>query len=158
MTDFDDRLAAGEALERRIAAELEARGWTVTQWGQGILPTATRRAIREARSSFRYFPDLVASRPGEIIAIDAKDSMHSTQSGRYAVSRECVKFGIQFFAAFGLRLFYVFGNLGVMCPTEITSYGQVGPRATGGAYFLVDGRLAHIFDDVFGSPGLATAA
>jgi hypothetical protein len=84
--------------------------------------------------------------------------MHSTATGRYAVSRECVAFGLQFYAAFALPLFYVFGNLGVMCPTEISSYGQLGPRATGGAYYLVDGRLAHIFDDVFGEPVALAAA
>lgn len=152
-TSFPDRMAAGSAHEDRVARELESRGWTVTKWGQGILPEVARRAIREARSSFRYFPDLVAARAGEIVTIDAKERMHSTETGRYAVSRECVAFGVQFYAAFRLPLFYVFGNLGVMCPTEISTYGQIGPRATSGAYYLVNVRFVRIFDDVFGIPG-----
>jgi Holliday junction resolvase len=151
MNNFTERLAVGEAHERRVKQELELRGWTVTQWGQGILPEVTRWAIREARSRFRHFPDLVAARSGEIITVDAKDRMHSTRTDRYAISRDCVAFGLQFYAAFSLPVFYVFGNLGVLCPTEVTSYGRLGPRSTGGAYYLVDGRLAHDFDAVFGS-------
>jgi hypothetical protein len=158
MATFEARLATGKDHETRVTSELEQRGWTVTQWGQGILPDVTRWAIREARSRFRYFPDLVAARPGEIATIDAKECMHSTETGRYAVSRECVAFGLQFYAAFGLPLYYVFGNLGVLCPTEISSYGRVGPRSTGGAYYLVNGHFAHIFDDVFGVPLPAAAA
>lgn len=158
MTTFMDRLAVGNELEHRVASELEARGWTVSCWGQGILPDQTRQAIRDARSRFQHFPDLVAARAGEIVTVDAKDHMHSVETDRYAVSRQCVNFGLQFYAAFGLPLYYVFGNLGVLCPTEIMSYGQVGPRATGGAYYLVNGRLAHHFDDVFGSPQVAAAA
>lgn len=154
---FQERLTVGVAHERRVATELELRGWTVTQWGQGILPETTRHAIREARSRFRHFPDLVAARAGEIVTIDAKDHMHSIESDRYAVSRDCVSFGLQFYAAFGLPLYYVFGNLGVMCPTEIASYGRIGPRATGGAYYLLNGSLAHIFDDVFGQPATMAA-
>src|SRR6266566_1427819 len=110
MSTFTEQLAAGTAHEGRVASELEARGWTVTCWGQGILPELTRRAIRDARCKFAHFPDLVAARPGEIVAIDAKTVMQSTETGRYAVSRECVAFGVQFHAAFGLPLFYVFGN------------------------------------------------
>ena len=139
-----------------MASELEARGWIVTQWGQGILPDATRRALREIHSRFRYFPDLIASRTGELVTVDAKDCMHSTETGRYAVSRDCVDFGLQL-AALGLPLYYVFGNLAVFCPTEVMSYGQIGPRATGGAYYLVSGRIARNFDDVFGSPIEAAA-
>jgi len=155
---FADRLATGISLEARVAAELRRNGWTVTQWGQGILPDEVRRAIRETGSRFRHFPDMVAARAGEVITVDAKDHMHSTDTGRYAVSRECVAFGLQFYAAFNLPVFYVFGNMGVLCPTEIMSYGQIGPRSTGGAYYLVSGRMARIFDDVFGqqaSGGLA---
>jgi len=152
MSTFDERLAVGDSHEQRVTAELEKRGWAVTPWGQGILPTQTRWAIREARTRFRHFPDLIASRAGEIVTIDAKERMQSTDTGRYAIHRECVQFGLQFLAAFDLPVYYVFGNLGVLCPTEVASYGRIGPRATGGAYYLVNGRLAHIFDDVFGAP------
>ena len=158
MTTFDERLSAGTSHEQRVAEELEKRGWTVTPWGQGILPAQTRWAIREARTRFRHFPDLIASRAGEIVTIDAKERMQSTDTGRYAIHRECVQFGLQFLAAFDLPVYYVFGNLGVLCPTEVASYGRIGPRATGGAYYLVNGRLAHIFDDVFGGAAGEVAA
>jgi hypothetical protein len=157
MTTFAERLSVGDAHQSRVADELEARGYAVTAWGQAILPEVTRRTIREVRSRFRYFPDLIASRAGEIVTVDAKNCMHSNETGRYAVSQACTSFGLQFTAAFGLPLYYVVGNLAVLCPTEVMSYGQIGPRATGGAYYLVDSRFARNFDDVFGSPLQAAA-
>ncbi|HEV2452537.1 MAG TPA: hypothetical protein VGS62_11505 [Streptosporangiaceae bacterium] len=156
MAAYAERAATGDQHERRVRLELQRRpDWTVTPWGQSILPEATRQALRDSRSRFRHFPDLVASRPGEIVTIDAKDRMRSTETARYAVARECVSFGLQFFAAFSIPVYYVFGNLGVLCPTEVASYGRLAP---GGAYYLVSERLAHQFDDVFGYPQMGSAA
>jgi len=154
---FAARLALGDEHEHRVRYELEARGWEVTPWGQAILPEQSRRVLRAFR--FRHFPDLLATRPGECIAIDAKDRMRSSGTGRYAVARECVSFGLQFVAAFGIPVYYVFGNLGTLCPTEVMSYGRIGPRASGsGAYYLVSDRIAHHFEDVFGQPDHRSAA
>lgn len=75
--------------------------------------------------------------------------MRSTQTDRYAISRSCVSAGLHIIT-FGPPLFYVFGNLGVLTPSEVMAYGTLGPRARGGAYYLIPGRLAHHFDDVFG--------
>lgn len=158
MTTFSERLAVGDTHQQRIEKELDARNWAVAPWGQGILPEAHRQAIRDSGTRFRHFPDIVATRPGEFVSIDAKDRMHSTETGRYAISKDCVSFGLQFIAAFGIPVYYVFGNLGVLCPTEVMSYGTIGPRSTGGAYYLVSERLAHHFDDVFGYPEPGTAA
>ena len=158
MSTYVDRTAVGDAHEMRVARELGERGWTAGPWGQAILPEQVVKSIRDSGSRFRHFPDLVAARPGEVVAIDAKDRMRSTETGRYAISRECVSFGLQFVAAFGIPVYYVFGNLGVLCPTEVMSYGRIGPRSTGGAYYLIGERLAHHFDDVFGSPGSEKAA
>jgi hypothetical protein len=158
-TTFSDRLSFGEQHEKRVRHELEARGWEVTPWGQGILPEQTRQSIRDTRCRFRHFPDLIASRPGELVVIDAKDGMHSAETGRYAVAADCVSFGLQYVAAFGMALYYVFGNLGVLSPSEVHAYGTRGSRVGGGgAYYFVPERLTHHFDDVFGQPSYGTAA
>jgi Holliday junction resolvase len=159
MTSFTTRLTVGEEHEQRVQRELEERGWTVARWGQGILPKPVRRAIQEGGSRFRHFPDLIAARPGGLVVIDAKDRMHSSETGRYAVARECVSFGLQFTAAFSLPVYYVFGNLAVFTPAELMSYGSPGPRSTGsGAYYLMPERLGRHFDDVFGRPEHGEAA
>jgi Holliday junction resolvase len=158
MTTWQERKQVGDAHERRVLNELEARGWTVAPWGQGVLPVAIQAALSQSESQWRHFPDLVAARDGEVITIDAKDQMRSGETERYAVGKRCVSFGLQFLAAFGIPVFYVFGNLGVLTPQEVSSYGTVGPRARGGAYYLVNGRIAHHFDDVFGAPGGLSAA
>jgi Holliday junction resolvase len=152
MNNWEQRKIAGTAHEERIAEELAARGWNAAPWGQGILPPPIREALSRSESRWKHFPDLVAARDGDVVTIDGKDRMRSTETDRYAISRECVSFGLQFLAAFGIPVFYVFGNLGVLTPTEVQSYGTLGPRSRGGAYYLVPGRIGHHFDDVFGAP------
>lgn len=149
---WEQRKAVGDALETRVAEELTDRGWVTAPWGQGVLPPEIRQALSRSESRFRHFADLIAARDGDVVTIDCKDRMQSTETGRYAISRSCVSFGLQFVAAFGLPVFYVFGNLGVLTPTEVMAYATIGPRVRGGAYYLVNGGLAHQFDGVFGSP------
>lgn len=149
---WEQRKEVGDALERRVAEELQGRGWDVAPWGQGILPPRIREAVSRSEGRFKYQADLIAARDGDLVTIDCKDRMRSTQSDRYAISRPCVSFGLQAIAAFGVPVFYVFGNLGVLTPSEVMAYGSIGPKVRGGAYYLVPGRLAHNFDDVFGLP------
>ena len=149
---FAARLALGQKHERRVADELRRRRWTVDEWGQGVLSGPIRDAIRRSDSRLRFLPDLIAAQDGELVTIDCKDRMQSADTGRYAVSRNCVNFGLQL-AALGVAVFYVFGDLGVLVPTEVMSYGRIGPtRSVGGAYFLVSSRFLHNFDEVFGRP------
>jgi hypothetical protein len=152
MSSFGGRLSIGTAHERRVATELRARGWAVDIWGQGALSAEVRDAIQRGESRLRFLLDLIAARKGELVTVDCKDQLRSTNSGRYAIARQCVNFGLQM-AALDVPLYYVFGNLGVLLPTEVKAYGRIGSRGTGsGAYYLVPDRLGHQFDDVFGTP------
>ena len=127
-------------------------------WGQGVLSSTVREAICRSNSQLRLLPDLIAGRDGELVTIDCKNRIRSGHTGRYAISRHCVNFGLHL-NAMGVPVFYVFGNLGVLLPTEVMSYGRIGPRVTGnGAYYLVAERLAHHFDDVFGKTRAADVA
>jgi hypothetical protein len=148
--NFEQRKAVGDAHEQRVAEELEKRDWEVSPYGQAVLSPGIRSAISANGYPWRYAPDLIASRDGDVIAVDAKDRMRSTHTDRYAIKKDCVTFGIAFVVITGIPVFYVFGNLGVLTPTEVQAYGTLGPRARGGAYYLVPGRLGHDFDDVFG--------
>jgi Holliday junction resolvase len=150
MNTWSERKTVGDQHEQRVAVELRSRGWEVAPWGQGMLPDAIRQAA--SRTTWANCPDLIAARDGDLVTIDCKDRMSSSETGRYAIARKCVSFGLQFVASFGIPTFYVFGNLGVLTPWEVMAYGSVGPRGLGGSYYLVNGRLAHQFDDVFGAP------
>ena len=86
VTHWQDRKKVGDAHEQRIAAELQARGWTVQRCGQGTYPPVIRQALVRTDSALRYFPDLIAARDGELVTIDAKDRMPSTHTDRYAIS------------------------------------------------------------------------
>lgn len=148
---WKERLAVGESLEVRVASALKRRGWAVDHWGQGILSPRVRDALAASRSRFGHFPDLVAARRGEVVTVDAKDRMWSTPGNRYAVRRTCVSFGLQFLAAFDIPLYYVFGNFGVLTPSEAQAYGSLAGRTAGGAYYLIPGGYGHRFDHVFGA-------
>jgi hypothetical protein len=151
MQKFEARKKIGDAHEERVLREMEARGWTVDQWGQATLKEEIQREV--SRTQWAHFPDLVAVRPGELVAIDAKDRMSSADTARYAISRRCVAFGLQFMAAFGIPLFYVLGNLAALTPHEVLAYSTRGaPNLGGGSYHLINERLGHHFDDVFGAP------
>ena len=148
---WEERKAAGDAHEQRVAHELELRGWTVSQCGTGVYKPEIQWALGRSESSIREFPDLIAARDGEVVTIDCKERMSSAETGRYAISRRCLTAGMKFLGANApVPLYYVFGNLGVLTPAEVMHYGSLGQR--GGSYYLVPGRLGHHFDDVFGTP------
>ncbi|MGW3255514.1 hypothetical protein ACWDCX_33830 [Streptomyces fungicidicus] len=142
-----------------MAAALRARGWTVHPCGQGTYPPAVREALRRTRSALRQFPDLIAARGNDLITIDAKDRMPSTDTDRYAISTDTVNGGLLFTAAHApTPLYYVFGDLKVLTPAEVVHYTAHALRHHSGAFHLVHTERAHRFDDVFGSAGTAAAA
>ncbi|KRD23377.1 MULTISPECIES: hypothetical protein [unclassified Streptomyces] len=150
MTQWQDRQAIGDMHERRVAAALRARGWTVQPCGQGTYPPAVREALRRTRSALRHFPDLIAARGADLITIDAKDRMPSTDT---------VSAGLFFTAAHApTPLYYVFGDLKVLTPAEVVHYTAHALRHRSGAFHLVRTEQAHHFDEVFGSAGAAAAA
>ncbi|MFE5795562.1 hypothetical protein ACFQ8C_23710 [Streptomyces sp. NPDC056503] len=151
VTQWQQRKAVGDAHEQRVAAALASQGWTVERCGQGTYPPAIQQALARTTSALRWFPDLIAARAGEVVTIDAKDSMPSSTSGRYAVADEAVHAGLQFIAANRpTPLYYVFGDLRVLTPVEILHYTGHAERQHDGAYRLVSTRQAHSFDTVFG--------
>jgi hypothetical protein len=116
------------------------------------------RPLQCSDSTLRYFPDLLAARGTELVAIDAKTRLPSSTSRRYAISHKCVTAGLQFLGANApIPLYYVFGDLRVLTPSEITHYCTHGSRHPGGAYYLIHTHQAHRFDTVFGPAELAQA-
>jgi Holliday junction resolvase len=151
VASWQERKAVGDVHEQRVAAALQGCGWEVVAWGQATLPMPMRKAISNSQSPWRYFPDLIAVRGADLITIDAKDNMAGPNSPRYAIKKDCVQFGLEFFAVFKIPLFYVFGNLGVLTPAEILAYLPNRSRPNG-AYFLIHAERTHPFDQAFGAP------
>lgn len=159
MRQWQDRKTVGDAHEQRVAVALHARGWTVHPCGQGTCPPAVRDALRRTRSALRQFPDLIAARGTDLVTIDAKDRMPSTDTDRYAISTDTVNAGLLFTAAHApTPLYYVFGDLKVLTPAEVVHYTAHALRHRSGAFHLVRTERAHHFDDVFGPAAAAAAA
>ncbi|MFE2718895.1 hypothetical protein ACFXKI_45065 [Streptomyces mirabilis] len=142
-----------------MAAALRARGWTVHPCGQGTYPPAVQEALRRTRSALRQFPDLIAARGSDLVTIDAKDRMSSTDTDRYAISTATVNAGLLFTAAHApTPLYYVFGDLKVLTPAEVVHCTAHALRHRSGSFHLVCTERAHHFDEVFGSEGMLAAA
>lgn len=153
VTHWQNRKAIGDAHEQHVIKTLRACGWTVQPCGQGTYPPAIQRALACTHSALRYFPDLIAARDGEVITIDAKDRMPSTDSDRYAISTGTLKAGLLFTAAHApTPLYYVFGDLKVLTPSEVHHYTTHARPHRSGAWVLVATKRAHPFEEVFGAP------
>ncbi|GAA1536100.1 hypothetical protein GCM10009730_51620 [Streptomyces albidochromogenes] len=115
--------------------------------------------MSRTRSALRHFPDLIAARGAELVTIDAKDRMPSTDTDRYAISAATVNAGLLFTAAHApTPLYYVFGNLKVLTPAEVVHRTAHALRHRSGAFHLVRTERAHRFDDVFGPESTLAAA
>ena len=151
MATWLERKGAGDRHEARVAAELEALRWTVHPCGQGTYPSAVQQALGRSQSALRYFPDLLAARGPDVIAVDCKARLGSANTGRFAISRACLRAGLMFLGTNEpMPLYYVFGDLTVLTPAEVMHYCSVSLRHPGGAYYLVSTRYAHPFSEVFG--------
>ncbi|MFG2825646.1 hypothetical protein ACGFX4_40230 [Kitasatospora sp. NPDC048365] len=159
MTDWTTRKEIGDQHEQRVARELRHRGWTVHPFGQGTYPTAIQNALRLTNSPLRQLPDMIAANGNRIVCIDAKTSLHSTTSNRYAVSRASVQAGLQFTGLNApVPLYYVFGDLRVLTPSDIAHHSDHGDEHPGGSYFLISTHFARPFESVFGPTPLHRAA
>lgn len=159
MANWPLRKEIGDQHEQRITRELEHRGWTVQLCGQGTYPLAIQDALRRTDSALRQFPDLIAARGLDLIAIDAKTRMSSTTTQRYAISRKSLLAGLQFLGMNApVPLYYVFGDLTVLTPPEVMHYPSNASRHASGSYYLISTHQAHHFDDVFGTIAAAHAA
>lgn len=159
MAGWHERKAKGDDHERDVKDLLEQLGWEVQLCGQGTFLPLIREALRHTDSGLRQFPDMLAARGRDIVAIDAKTRMESTGTGNYAVSRTCLQAGLQMTSSLApVRLFYVFGDYRVLTPAEVMAYSCHAQLHTSGSYHLVDTRYAHRFDDVFGPRALLHSA
>ena len=76
---FQRRMHIGESHESAVARELERRGWTVVQFGQGLLPDDIRTALMDRETPLRWLPDLIAAKPQQnrVVLVDAKSEQRS---------------------------------------------------------------------------------
>lgn len=131
------------------------RGWHVNPWGQGVLDEPVREALKSGYGeNIRHTPDLLAAREGEVILIDCKSRMTSSDTGRHSISRAAVRAHRQIEAVYDVPIYYVFDDLGVLTPWEVITVGGAGPHlrvGNRGSYYLVSAGLTRPFDDVFGA-------
>lgn len=102
---------------------------------------------------------MIAAKGTDLVAIDAKTRMPSTHSARYSISRSSLRAGLQFQGANpDISFYFVFGDLQVLTPAEISCYSAHGTRHHTGSYYFIDTRHAHTFSEAFGAAGSQRSA
>jgi hypothetical protein len=78
--------------------------------------------------------------------------MPSTHTNRYAISTATLNAGLLFTATHApTPLYYVFGDLKVLFPSEVHHYSTHTRHHPSGAWVLVATHKAHGFGEVFGT-------
>jgi hypothetical protein len=156
---FEQRLATGLDHEQRVQTELEARGWAVSPYGEGVLSDPVRWALQRTESYRRSDPDFYAAHGSTIYGIDAKTAMRGELAAVYRISRRTLADHLRMWAEGEPPIYYVFGNLGVATPAEVLRFHGVDSISqVSGSYVVVDAGRPRPFDEVFGPPALLQAA
>jgi hypothetical protein len=158
--DLIGRVAANGSLGKTdLGALLLWKRIRVGGLGRGVALYAGQRRPEDhggCRSALPYFPGLLAARGPDVIAVECKARLGSTNTGRFAISRAFLRPGLMFLGTNEpVPLYYVFGDHKVLTPAEVMHYCSVSLRHPGGAYYLVSTRYAHPFSEVFGEAHLA---
>jgi hypothetical protein len=149
--NWTTRKATGDAHECRVQRELEARGWTVAAYGQGLLPEPIRRALQCTESTMRWDPDIVAARGSTMYLIDAKAAMRGDEARTYTISRKALRAHMRMWVDLDLPIYYVFSDLGVATPAEVMQFCGLERLGEAGGYVSFGCGLPRPFDEAFGS-------
>lgn len=142
-TQFDERLAFGNAVQESIAVDLEARGLAVKPFGQALLAPEVREILRQTNSLLRWLPDLVGWRPvrPRMFLIDAKGTM------RRATTNHSIELRVLLAARFTmLPTFYICDDRRALPADDVWPPTPDGPIER----YCCDGCLTHALADPTG--------
>jgi hypothetical protein len=143
MSTGTERLAFGDAVQNRIAANLEARGLAVKPLGQALLAPDVREVLRQTNSLLRWLPDLVGWRPvrPRMFLIDAKGTM------RRATTNHSIELRVLLAARFTmLPTFYICDEDGALAADQVWPPTPESPIHR----YCCDGCMAKALDDPTG--------
>lgn len=88
------RLYLGKEHEQKVQRSLEARGWHVSPWGQGVLSDEVRQAFIERDAGidvllWRWLPDMIAVRGRDTFLVEAKTEQR-TDTANFAIEIRCI--------------------------------------------------------------------
>jgi hypothetical protein len=154
---FAQRKDIGDRHEDRVRAELELRGWTVSEYGQAVLAEPVRAALKRTESRMRWDPEFVAALGSHLALVDAKGAMRGDDAWTYTISRKALRAHLHMAVDLDLPVYYVFANLGVATPVEVMQFCRLARVGDAGGYVSFPAGLPRPFDDVFGIPTVVQA-
>lgn len=160
MRDFGAFMAVAQTHEDLVRDRLTELGWTVEPFGQALLTSACRRALRSwvdddnQPTLIRWLPDLIAYRCAggwSIALVDAKGEVSQTRN--HAVEKKSVDCDRVISTSLNVPTYYVFNDLGVATPDDVVSWGHFhnghGTNGSGTPFYLVAKSDCRSFYDVF---------
>lgn len=160
MSGFADRMRLAAQFEADVIAALHARGWHAEPFGQALLSTAIREALRQAadETPLRWLPDIIASKRFAsrtlTVLIDAKSGHRWKETGNQCVETAAARSQASFAEWAGIPIYIVFESHAVMTPAVILEIGYPGPHhghGSGTEFLLIPDVAGVSFDAVFGS-------
>lgn len=159
MTTGAVRLHLGKGHEAAVAAKLEAHGWTVHPWGQGLFTDDAGEVIRQAlvarqpKTYWRWIPDLIAVKGRAIRLVDPKTDL--SDSPNFAIEIDAYLAHLAM-SGFGLPIIYVWQDMTCNSPAGLFVHRwfpelqRGATRGSGTPFGLVAKADQHPFDWAFG--------
>jgi len=153
------RMHLGAGHESAVKERLEAYGWTVQAWGQGLITEEIRAAMyaKYPPVLWRWIPDLIAVRGRVVVLIDPKSS-ERLDTPNFSIEQSAL-IAHQIMANLGLLIVYVFADFTCnsvqhlqIAYQSLNEPGRVKTGGSGTPYVLVRKADQRPFDEIFGPP------
>lgn len=151
---FGQRLQQANEAEVRVATYLRDDGWTVSQFGQALLPEAFREALKSQQDNYgrpslvRWFPDLIVFKRVNlkirVVLLDVKAD--KPERDRWAIEIKAIETCEMFQNSLFTLCWFIFddGKLSAMTPEMVRDHGiRAGFQGVGsGTPFVVVDKTA----------------
>ena len=158
---FQHRFDPARKWEVELAEGLRARGWNVSEFGQGQLSDEAHLALRDFRDTYgrpsmiRWLPDLLAWRGDSVYMIDAKSETAKNANGQnVSIELDAFSVGVAIEKVMNTPMLYVW-KVGAATPRTIDNRWHQrrdgsGTAGAGTAFLLMSKQYLMPLSDVFG--------
>lgn len=139
------------AHERATCELIRGCGWRCEPFGQALLSSEMRDALRRTKSPIRWIPDLIASNLEIVMLVDAKsETRHDTPN--FSIEKAAHDAHLRWWAIMGVPVLYVWADFRVQWANDLhpTITGPWHGYGSGTPYWLIPKAKQLPFDSVFG--------
>lgn len=155
------RMGVGRDHEAAVTQKLTDHGWHVEPFGQGLFTDVIRTAMRHHRPKvmLRWLPDLIATKAGEVVLVEAKSGWSKTDN--FSIEIDSVSALLVTEVVWGVPVYIVWSDFTVNRASRLKHVrweaNPDGVQGSGTPYMLVRKCDQRPFELAFG-PAVGSAA